>query len=539
MEGGETHVMTKGNAHNFGKFYQLPNPGLSAYFKHVRLGNPNIYRTNFGGKDTPLEVILDDWSNHLESVKREWPTLYDYEIDLRKKVGPMSVMKPLVERLPDIEAYYAGILLPAAPVSEEAIAKVFSEWGAASGLRVRSQNRTVELMQKSTNSGSPYFTKRRRVVSRTVPVRVWQSGDYTSMLLDGVEWQGCATLGWRGQEGGPTADDVKQRVIWMFPFGVNIQELQVYQPLIEAFQKWNLVPAWVSMDSVDARVTKLFDTKASDDLVVGTDFSAFDQHINSELQLTARKLLSMFFTDNTQWLEEVFPIKYHIPLAYDWGKIRCGAHGMGSGSGGTNADETLLHRALQHEAAMKAGKILNPYSQCLGDDGIISYSGCDVDSIVESYVSHGLEMNPSKQYASTDDCIFLRRWHHRKYRKQGIMVGVYSTMRAIGRLCEQERYYDPRVWNEKMVALRQLSILENVKYHPLCEEFARFCMVRDKYRLGLDIPGFMDKIEQYAQEAIDYMPDFLGYTRSLQGDGNPRAVGIKSWWIYNFLKSQA
>jgi hypothetical protein len=207
---------------------------------------------------------------------------------------------------------------------------------------------------------------------------------------------------------------------------------------------------------------------------------------------------------------------------------------MGSGSGGTNADETLAHRALQYEAALDNHSKLNPNSQCLGDDGVLTFPGITVEDVMRSYTAHGQEMNQSKQYVSKHDCVYLRRWHDINYRVNGICVGVYSTYRALGRLMEQERYYDPDVWSATMVALRQLSIIENVKYHPLKEQFADFCMKRDKYRLGLDIPGFLDNVSSIAKESMELMPDFLGYTKSMTKD----QTGLDNWWIVNYLKSK-
>jgi len=538
--------MPKSNETKFGEYFNLPNPGLRSYFDIVRKGQPDEYRTTFA-KGSSVQQVLDDWSSTLESITDKWPTLVDFENDLRSKVGPMSVMKPLEDRLEDIDHYYDCINVQSTPVSEQAIKATVAEFNAARGLRVRGQQRTVDLMKKSTNSGSPYFTKRKAVVAKTVPClvqmqdesghfQIWQylnSRDTRSVS----PWGACAVLGWRGQEGGPSKEDVKQRVVWMFPFAVNIAELQVYQPLIESFQRFNLVPAWVSMEAVDQRVTRMFDTKGVDDAVICTDFSKFDQHFNADMQecskLVLQSLLSHDYTSN-KWLEDVFPIKYEIPLAYDYGKIRYGAHGMGSGSGGTNADETLAHRALQYEAALSVHQQLNPNSQCLGDDGVLTFPGITVEDVMRSYTAHGQEMNESKQYVSTQDCVYLRRWHHRDYRIGGVCAGVYSTYRALGRLMEQERYYDPDVWSATMVALRQLSIIENVKYHPLREQFADFCMKRDKYRLGLDIPGFLDNVSSIARESTDLMPDFLGYTKSMVKD----QVGLDSWWIVNYLKSK-
>nr|UAW00819.1 MAG: RNA-dependent RNA polymerase [Porcine picobirnavirus] len=535
--------MPKNNEVKFEDYFNLPNPGLKSYFDIVRKGQPEEYRTTFA-KGSSVQQVLDEWTPTLEKLSDKYPSLVEFENDLKAKVGPMSIMKPLDQRMSDIDHYYDDIHLPSTPVSDSAIKAVLSEFKMVKGLTPRSQQKTVDLMKKSTNSGAPYFTKRKNVVKKTVPVantimgdEVWTFLNYQVGRNNNKHWLASAILGWRGQEGGPTPDDVKQRVVWMFPFSVNIDELTVYQPLIESCQKFNLVPAWVSMESVDLSITRMFDTKGKDDVVICTDFTKFDQHFNSHMQDAAYRILNGILNTSAaseNWLGSVFPIKYMIPLTYDYGKVRVGKHGMGSGSGGTNADETLAHRALQYEAALRSHTKLNPYSQCLGDDGVLTFPGITVDKVMEAYTAHGQEMNQSKQYVSKHDCVYLRRWHHTDYRIGGVCAGVYSTYRALGRLMEQERYYDPDVWSSKMVALRQLSIIENVKYHPLRTEFAEFCMQRDKYHLGIDIPGFLDDIDRIAKEAIDLMPDFLGYTKSMTKE----QTGLSSWWIVNYLKSK-
>lgn len=529
--------MFKSNEISFGDYFKLPNPGLRSYFGNVVKGQPLIYDTPFA-KGESTENMLAAWDGVLKSINDEWPSLYAFESDMRGKVGPLSIMKPLSERFDDIEEYYKHVNGTYQPVSERAIKACLAKWNQARGLKLRGLGRTVELMKKSTNSGSPYFTKRRNVVDSAVNSTVRTDGNLVFQTLKNENWLAAAVLGWRGQEGGLKDDDVKQRVVWMFPFAVNAHELQVYQPLIEAAQRFNIVPAWVSNERVDKEITLLFDTKDPEDLIVCTDFTKFDQHFNPALQECARAMLSGIFRGDVQytsWESDIFPVKYNIPLAYDFGKVKYGKHGMGSGSGGTNADETLTHQCLQLEAAQSKGKLLNPHSMCLGDDGILTFPGITVDDVITSYSTHGLEMNESKQYASKQDCVYLRRWHHSKYRVNGLCAGVYSTMRALGRLRYTERYYSPDVWSKEMVNLRYLSILENVKYHPLKEEFVKFCMKRDKYRLGLDIPGFFENLNSLAAEATAYMPDFLGYVNTLQAEAT--GLGIQSWWIVNYLKS--
>lgn len=532
--------MNRSSATKFGNYFKLPNPGLRAYFSLVESGNNQVYDTPFA-KGESTAAMLAAWFDILESIRQQWPSLWDYEIDLASKVGPMSIMKPLKDRMDDIEHYYEDILLPHETIDDRAVRATINRFNAMRGVRLRGQVTTVDLMKRSSNSGSPYFTKRRNVTLNTIPVELQRHVEDVIQTLgnDHTSWKSCAVLGWRGQEGGHTKSDTKQRVVWMFPYGVNVRELQAYQPMIEAAQNNLSIPAWVSMDEVDKAITAMFDSIDNRQLVVCTDFSRFDQHFNRSLQDAAKAIISAILTprdDTCEWLENVFPVKYMIPLAYKWDHIKYGYHGMASGSGGTNFDETMAHTALQYEAALRAKSTLNPYSQCLGDDGILTFPGITVDSVVEAYSSHGQEMNVSKQYASTQDCVYLRRWHHKKYRVAGICRGVYSTARALGRLRYLERYYDPDVWGPRMVALRQLSIIENVKWHPLKVEFVQFCMKRDKYRLGLDIPGFLDNIEREAQTAIELIPDFLGYTKTLQG-GAARLVGINNWWVVQYLKS--
>nr|UAW00530.1 MAG: RNA-dependent RNA polymerase [Porcine picobirnavirus] len=510
---------------------------LRNYFRRVVTGQDEVYRSTFYKGKTPTEVLFD-WNKRLGSVAKQWPTLYQFEMDLAKKVGPMSVMQPLDKRLPDIDHYYDDIVGRQEPIANEAIHQLLLRLvpQVSSLPHIRDQWRTVANMRLNTNSGLPYFTRRSNVLSSSIPAISYPDGDRVISILGAKRqrYETAAILGWRGQEGGPNPSDVKQRVIWMFPFHVNIQELQVYQPLIEYFQNTIKYAPWIGVDAVDSEITALFDTKPSGQLVVCTDFTRFDQHFNHVCQAAAKQILQELVVGPTaaKWLEEVFPIKYMIPLMYNYGEVRKGVHGMASGSGGTNFDETIVHMALQYESAGRQGALLNPHSMCLGDDGIISYPGITVESVVDSYSSHGLEMNLDKQYASTDDCVFLRRWHHKDYRHDGVCVGVYSTMRALGRLMMQERYMNPDMWGPKMVALRQLSIIENVKWHPLREEFAEFCMKGDKYRLGIDIPGFIANIQSEADKAIEHMPEFMSYTQAQGSQHNP----ISSWWIVSYLK---
>lgn len=320
----------------------------------------------------------------------------------------------------------------------------------------------------------------------------------------------------------------------MMPFLLNVWELQCYQPAIEIVQSHKLIPAYVNFQEVDRRVTALFDSrKANDQAVVCSDFSKFDQHFGLCMQDAARYVFEMLCPNLYNWLEMVFPIKYHIPLICSDDIMFSGPHGMASGSGGTNFDESLAHRALQYECAIRNGSELNQHSMAYGDDGILTYPGIEVEQVTESYTRHGQEMNLIKQMVSTSEAVVLRRWYSTSYRKSNIMVGVYSTFRALGRLLAQERYYDPEIWGAKMVTLRAWSILENCEHSPYFEQFVDFVIQGDKLKLGLEVPELFDEAPALINKLIEEDSQVLGYVRS-----NMSKTGVKQWRIYNYLKEK-
>nr|UAW00502.1 MAG: RNA-dependent RNA polymerase [Porcine picobirnavirus] len=523
---------------SFGQYFELPNPGLWAYLKHNVTGNSEDYRPPFW-KGESREAVLARWQSKIDAlgIEKRYPGLYQFEMDMKSKVGPMSIQAPLEDRIGSIEDYFTQIKTESEPISDEAIARTIRFFSRGGGIRLRSLERTVEQMRLSTNSGNPWFTKRRAVKDEIVRSNIFQLGSDWMIGTPSRDYKLAAVLGWRGQEGGISEENVKQRVVWMMSAGLNIHELRFYQPAIAAMQRNKLIPAYVSMDAVDDEVTALFHTKGTDDAVICTDFTKFDQHFNRDMQdaaLAVEQRLSAT-TDNECF--RVFRAKFEIPIICSENLMYYGQHGMGSGSGGTNFDECMSHKCLQFEAAQKVGKQLNPHSMAYGDDGILTYPGIDVDNVIQTYTSHGQEMNESKQYVSTHDCVVLRRWHGTEYTVQGNMVGVYATFRALGRLLAQERFYDPEKWSAEMVTLRALSIIENCKWHPLFHKFIDFVITGDKYELGLGLSGFFDRLDSLARKSNEYFEDFLGYTKTLQSEG-VYTGGISNWEVVKYLKSK-
>jgi len=518
-------------------FIEEANQRLRALVGHTVKGNDVDYRSPlFNG--APREKVLNAWQKILEPGLSGMEGLLEFENDLRGKVGSLSIQKPLSERMDDITAYYDCIHLQSRPISDDAIDAVLKEWAPkCGGLRIRSLPTTWDAMKKSTSAGVPTMGKKSQAMKQFGFPHFYtkrRSREEFAISLPKVpnrEFGPAAILGWRGQEGGLEPDDVKQRVIWMFPMALSIRELSFYQPLIAAAQASNLVPAWNGNEFVDKSMTELFSSKGKDDAIICTDFTKFDQHFNLDMQDAASKILWELCNDPMKevWFWEIFPVKYMIPLILDTETMIIGDHGMGSGSGGTNADETVSHKALQYECALRSHSTLNPNSMCLGDDGCLSFPGIDVDAVMSSYTAHGQEMNESKQMVSTSEAVYLRRWYSENYKIDGITRGVYSTYRALGKLMGYERLHDPDEWSAKMEVIRALSIIENVKWHPMRDEFLKFCVKGDDYKLGLAIPGFFDELGTL-YESSELAQSFGSYTASDN-------IGINDWWVVKTLKA--
>lgn len=522
-----------------------------SYTARTENGSSKDIRTPFyGGTDkdnpTPRSEILSKWMPKLTGLQDSMLGLYEYEMDMAEKVGPLSIQQPLEERLDTIHEYYEGITLPSEPLDKAAIDRTVKFMNPIKGLRIRNQQKTVEEMDLVKAAGAPYLGLKHDRLSQTVPcVSIFypEKEPYHTYqtLANGTTWPSVALLGWRGQEHGPNDDDVKQRALFMMSFGDAVCELQWYQPYTQACQRFNLMPPWVGETAVDESMTGLLKQKAADQLVLCTDFTAFDQHFGPAMQQAAFDVFDKIMSTDPvtrNWLETVYWTKYYIPLIAG-NKIYTGRHGMSSGSGGTSGDETTAHKVLQFEAALRDKAELHPNSMCIGDDGVLTYPGITKEAVTEYYSSHGLDMNVEKQEASERQAIFLRRWYDREYcpSKDGICRGVYPTTRAIGRLSGQERSYDK--WDSSMVTLRYLSIIENCKWHPLFDDFVEFCIKGDKYRLGLDIPGFYSNIRQIASRAMNMMPDFMSYNQrmGLRNKDFREGAGIEEWRVVRYILS--
>lgn len=445
---------------------------LSVYFESVERGNSQVYLTPMG-KDHSPESILAGWDRIVQSNSHKLSKpLIDLELANRSKFGPRSIAKPWKDRRDDVSNYFSGR-------SEEN--KPFSIIKPVNSLRPVSITSGIDRLKNNTNSGLPYFTKKRII-------KPYLQERFESL----IKRNDPCILFTRTQEGNKT------RTVWGYPIADTLLENVYYIPLLEFQRRLDWRSAIRGPEEVDKAVTRLVDFAAANGLtLVSIDFSQYDATVSN-------RSISRAF----DYIKSQFQSKYHPeidiirdrfnnkPLLTPDGVIR-GSHGVPSGSTFTNEVDSIC----QYLSASDSGCIFDGAFQIQGDDGLYACKSDKVDKLLNQFRSDGLDVNDLKTRIEKDYCIFLQCLYSSEYRQSnGIIGGIYPTYRALCRLVYQERwsdFMDFSLEGKDYYSIRAISILENVKYHPLFEELVNYIKSLDKYSL------------EYSQKAVAKYGDLL------------------------------
>jgi hypothetical protein len=407
-------------------------------------------------KGADRDKVARQWMKVLDANERYLHTrLIELEHKQGEKIGPMSIRLPLEERREDISAYYdKGDQEFKIDYSELHFGNLLN--GQQNRLRPLSAANAARTLPQNTNSGLPYFKKRNTVISESI------------RLADDKEAWFPALLGWRGQANGTNTP--KQRVVWMFPYSTNIKEARFFRPMHEILVNRPQFAAWISMDEVDNRMTGLFKYANHDReyTVLSSDFSSYDQSLTWQQDVFTHVMHGNFQSTSSVIgdLDMVLSNLRTIPLVVSPTEMYVGKHGVPSGSTFTNMLDSIVNYVFQISSPVAE----QSYIQVQGDDAVLLVKSVDEHL---SYLNNmGFEANAEKQYVSSDGALYLQHLYDTEYVVDGIVRGVYPTMRALNSLLGQERFHSE--WDENMVTLRVISILENCKWHPLFSLFIKF-----------------------------------------------------------------
>jgi len=461
---------------------------VSDSLETLRLGKLPTPRTPFY-KDVPQEEVFSNWISILNRQDPKFKRLVDYDISRMEKTGPQGGYPPLSERMEELENYYKNPRnLNLTSEEYDRIVNKLRNFLFGSEKNKRPQayesvvKRDVEEEKLNTNSGLPLYGKRSEPFIQRNAVALAKSGSWKTLP---------AILGSRSQRG-------KWRFIYMFPFAVNLVEKSFLLPLMDIIRSRNVLSfsAWEGFDKVEMAMDKqnFFQTQT----IVSMDYTKMDTYCGEAFMNLVYDVISPVFQDSYRpLLRESLLYACNIEVLIGIDKKVSGTHGLASGSGWTNFTESIFSQGVRFLIEERLGIPLVG-DQGLGDDGAFSLNQ-KVNNVSEYIVDAardcGLEASDKKQRVDGETCTYLQRFFDKNIMIEGsnIVAGSYPSILALNTAINPERFHDPRKWNESMEILRWIMILENCNHSPYFKQLIEYFIEGDKFKLGMEIPGFFKR----------------------------------------------
>ena len=437
------------------KFTETGYKKLSISLDRIKKGNNSVLITPQAKRAGP-ETILRAWDKVFQDNENLInDDLLALEMSNKKKFGPRSIAVPWDEfRQSVVDSFN----IPSTDCSHLKTTPRFSN--DIGKLRPISVDNAVKETKSNTQAGAPTLQKKGEVKEFTLDnlSRLWKA---FSPMVPAIR----------------TQEQLKTRLVNIVDYATIIIETRFFSPLFNLLRKDFCFSGFNGPDAVDTAMTQLIRYAVENDYVcISGDIEGFDLSCGRDLQKCAFEEMAMYFQSSYHpMIEELFERFNTLPLCTPDGVFE-GEHGIPSGSRGTGLIGSMINRLVsQHPPEL---------SQFMGDD--FALVAKTAEEIFDKYESCGLTLNKTKTLVKPYSFVYLQRLHHPDYVMDGEYKGIYPTYRALLRLCYPERFSDFNDYDldgSNYFAIRSLSILENCKYHPLFEEFVKFWMRFEKYKV--------------------------------------------------------
>jgi hypothetical protein len=439
---------------------------LSQIVHSVDTGSDDVLRSPFLNDLTDEEALSVFDDVFLDKIENLPPALRDLELSNRDKFGPRSIAVPWSERRASLMEYFELKSHKEVPVNP-----------AASGrLRRISIENALKLLKNQTSGGLPKLEKKANLKK-----------DIIAELQDQLDAEYPCVPYTRTQE------RKKTRNVWGYPMADTLNEMRVASPLTEYYKAHSSYRSSLAgPSSVDNRLRTLLHRRGKK---VSIDFTAYDAHIDPHIQFAARqKAKSLFQKAEHAEIDAMYDRMSTIGIVTPDG-IYNGSHGVPSGSSLTN----IVDSDAQYEIA-RIVTIPEDEADIHGDDG--AYNSANPDELISNFIDHGLLVNEDKTHISDDYFIYLQNYY--AIDDNGDVNGKYPIYRAAMRIRFLERwtnFEDSGLNGQDYFGIRMLSILENVRYHPLFEELVKFVVKHDKFGLKVSEKGLVDYVRMIKQSS--------------------------------------
>lgn len=460
------------------------NDGLKAYLSNLKLGRNYTPRSWLYEQVKDPDDILKMWLQKLSVLERGdhfEQNVFQFDTSQMKKWGPQGGIAPIQDLMKEI-------IMPTFAGSHSPAPKAFDSktWDSAKStcyrdfqlanvglLRPASYSSVVVDMRArdtlESNSGWPDFTRRNKPAVLKAALAAAADGE-------ALTYPAIALFRNYNQ---------KTRLVWMFPEAENILEGSFCQPLQSRIinsdlSTWFYAP-WKGFEEVRKVVTESYRVGK---FLTASDFSSTDAHFQLSATRQAFEILQLLMQRRySQDMWATLERMHSIPLLIGSDEMITGYHGVSSGSNWTNFIETIFDHIFSCYVQRKTR--MHTHGICaIGDDMLWESDKYDdaLDRKLEQYGKEvGQLVNAEKVTNDPDKVKFLQRLFQRGYRRSdGLLRGVYSTVRALKSSVYPERFHKPQVWSSDMFCARQYMILENCVDHPLFEEFVKFVVEGQK-----------------------------------------------------------
>jgi len=428
---------------------------LSISLGRIEKGSDQILVTPQAKRTSP-DDILQAWDKVFQdNIHLMNDDLIDLEMSNRKKFGPQSIAKPWVDIR---QGVVDGFNIPPTDCKHlSAIPPSSMDFGK---LRPISLENSAKLTKRNTQAGAPTLEKKGKVLDYTL-AKHQELYDAFLPMVPAI----------RTQEQGKT------RLVNIVDYATIMQENRFFVPLFNLLKEKFCFSAFKGPDAVNTAVTTLIrQAVETGQLCISGDIEAFDTSVGIDLQSSAFSEVKDYFQPNyVSEISEIATRFNELPLITPEG-VFAGPHGIPSGSNFTGLIGSIVNRQVsQHPPEL---------SQFMGDDFILVAN--TAEEVFKKYEGCGLTLNRGKTFVKPYSFVYLQRLHHADYEVDGEYKGIYPTYRALGRQVYMPKFSDFNDYDltgRDYFAIRNLSIMENCKYHPLFEEFVKFWMRFEKYKI--------------------------------------------------------
>jgi len=481
---------------------------LSASLSGVLRGNDVVLRSPIA-KNLNTDDILLGWDTifnaNLKDVNK---TLLDVENNQRDKFGPRSIQAPWKQRRSSLYDYFTTVN------STSSYSSSFVDMlDYKSKLRPLSLSNSISELKNSTSSGLPFLLKKGNLKERYMK-------DFNKLLAR----RDPCVLFTRTQEQGKT------RNVWGYPMADTINEMRYFKPILKYTRSLPWRAALIGPDAVDRAISQQINAAlANNQILISIDFSSYDASIGDSLfSLSCDMTKSLFQSQFHHEIESLYDRIKSIPIITPDGIIR-GNHGVPSGSTFTNH----IDSDAQLAAGLNSGiNFVGMSWQIQGDDGVWRVHERDIDILLNTFKSFGLNLNEDKSSISGDHCTYLQMLYHKDYQDNGGLIrGIYPTYRALNRIIHQERwssFEDYNIEGRDYYSIRTISILENCRNHPLFVELVKYILSIDKYGLHFSNDGL--------RKYVRMLEESSGVTGLIINQYGDDVKGIKRFETYKLIK---